>query len=169
MFDRITICHGLALLNYVRKFRPTNFVWLINYVGRFLDLWLWPLLFISNFVSLYWIMFAMFLELCSASKLGPLEKKLTGSLGRSKFPALSITLTIHYSSRGASETPERIPHALPHSRLHLGWDGGGSCQLVIHCEFRSSCLRKEASDWKPTETSEENTSCELCLQARLHS
>lgn len=39
-------------------------------------------------------MFAMFLELCSASEPGPLEKKLTGSLGRSKFPALSIMLTI---------------------------------------------------------------------------
>ena len=38
--------------------------------------------------------FAMFLELWSASELGPLEKKLTGSLGRSKFPALSIMLTI---------------------------------------------------------------------------
>ena len=36
----------------------------------------------------------MFLELCSASELRPLEKKLTGSLGRNKFPALSIMLTI---------------------------------------------------------------------------
>ena len=50
---------------------------------------------------------------------------------------------------------------------NLGRDGGGSCQLAIPCESRSSSLPKEASDWKPIETPEEKRSKELCLAAWL--
>ena len=50
------------------------------------------LLFISNFVPLFGIMFAMLFELCSASGLKPREKKLTDSPGKSKFPALCVIL-----------------------------------------------------------------------------
>ena len=62
---------------------------------------------------------------------------------------------------------EGILQALQHSWLHLRRDGGRSCQLAIPCEFRSSCLRKEESDWKPTETPEDERSWELCLPDRL--
>lgn len=81
--------------NYVRKFRPTTQI-LFGWLQGWQVSWFLLLLYISNFVRLFGIMFAVLFELCSASGLKPREKKLSGSPGKSKFPALCVIYSKYY-------------------------------------------------------------------------